>query len=154
MEAYLKHAAGWASKVTTLTSGTTTTVEAGKNDFLLYPRNASEYFILENRAQSGRDASLPDAGVAIWHVDVNGNNSNEQMTASQHYECSLEQADGRFDLEHRVNGGDVEDLYGGAVGTFGAATTPSSNWWDGTPSGLEIEEVSAVGPSMTVRTRA
>jgi hypothetical protein len=154
VEAYLKHAAGWSSRVTTLAAGTTATVEAGKNDFLIHARNTSEYFILENRQQSGRDAALPDAGVAIWHVDVNGNNSNEQMTATQHYECSLEQADSRFDLERRANAGDVEDLYGGAAGTFGAATTPSSNWWDGTASGLEIEQVSAVGASMTVKTRA
>jgi M6 family metalloprotease-like protein len=153
VEAYLKHAAGWSTRVTTLAAGTTSTVEAGKNDFLLHARNASEYFILENRQQSGRDAALPDAGLAIWHVDVNGNNSHEQMTASQHYECSLEQADARFDLERRANAGDVEDLYGGAASTFGAATAPSSNWWDGTASGLEIEQVSAVGTSMTVKTK-
>lgn len=154
VEAYLKHAAGWASRVTTLASGTTTTVEAGTNDFLIHARSASEYFILENRQQSGRDATLPDAGVAIWHVDVTGNNSHEQMTAGEHYECSLEQADNRFDLERRVNAGDAEDLYGGAAGAFGAATAPTSNWWDGTASGLEIEQVSAVGASMTVTTRA
>ncbi|MBG6240039.1 M6 family metalloprotease-like protein [Mycetocola sp. CAN_C7] len=154
VEAYLKHAAGWSSRVTTLTSGMTATVEAGKNDFLLHARNASEYFILENRRQSGRDAALPDAGLAIWHVDVNGNNSHEQMTASQHYECSLEQADNRFDLERRVNGGDAEDLYGGTASSFGPATAPSSNWWDGTASGLDISQISAVGTSMTVTTRA
>jgi M6 family metalloprotease-like protein len=154
VEAYLKHAAGWASRVTTVTSGTTTTVEAGKNDFLIHARNASEYFILENRHQSGRDAALPDAGLAIWHVDVNGNNSHEQMTASQHYECSLEQADNRFDLERRVNAGDAEDLYGGTTTSFGTATAPNSNWWDGSASGLEIEQISAVGASMTVKTRA
>ncbi|MET0885607.1 MAG: hypothetical protein ABWX92_04080, partial [Mycetocola sp.] len=154
VEAYLKHAAGWASRVTTLTSGITATVEAGKNDFLIHARSASEYFILENRQQSGRDATLPDAGVAIWHVDVNGNNSNEQMTPSQHYECSLEQADNRFDLERRANGGDAEDLYGGTAASFGPATAPNSNWWDGSASGLDIEAISAVGASMTVKTRA
>ena len=154
VEAYLKHAAGWASRVTTLAGGTTATVEAGTNDFLIHARNAAEYFILENRQQSGRDAALPDAGLAIWHVDINGNNSHEQMTASQHYECSLTQADNRFDLERRSNGGDAEDLYGGAAAAFGAATAPASNWWDGSASGLEIEQVSAVGASMTVTTRA
>lgn len=154
VEAYLKHAAGWATRVTTLTSGMTATVEAGKNDFLIHARNSSEYFILENRQQSGRDATLPDAGVAIWHVDVNGNNSHEQMTPSQHYECALEQADNRFDLERRANAGDSEDLYGGAAASFGPGTAPSSNWWDGSASGLDIEAISAVGASMTVKTRA
>ena len=113
VDAYLKHAAGWASRVSTLASGMTATVEAGKN-FLIHARNASEYLFLENRQQSGRHATLPDAGVAIWHVDVNGNNSHEQMTASQHYQCFLEQADNRFDLEPGVNAGDAEDLYSAA----------------------------------------
>lgn len=154
VDAYLKHAAGWGSRVTTLGSGMTATVEAGKNDFLIHAKNAAEYFIIENRQKSGRDASLPDAGIAIWHVDVNGNNSYEQMTPAQHYELSLEQADNRFDMERKVNGGDADDLYGGAQGAFGAGTAPSSNWWDGSASGLEIESISAVAASMTVKTRA
>ncbi len=154
VDAYLKHAAGWASKVTTLGSGMTATVEAGKNDFLLHAKNAAEYFIIENRQKSGRDASLPDEGIAIWHVDVNGNNSYEQMTPAQHYELSLEQADNRFDMERKVNGGDADDLYGGAQGAFGANTAPSSKWWDGSASELEIESISAVAASMTVKTRA
>lgn len=154
VDAYLKHAAGWTSRLTTLASGMTATVAAGSNDFLLHARSASEYFILENRAQSGRDATLPDAGLAIWHVEENGNNSNEQMTAAQHYECSLEQADNRFDLERRVNAGDAEDLFGGSASTFGPSTAPSSTWWDGSASGLDIESISAVGASMTVKTRA
>ncbi|WP_026926224.1 M6 family metalloprotease domain-containing protein [Granulicoccus phenolivorans] len=154
VEAYLKHAAGWASRVTTLTSGMTATLESGKNDFALHARNAQEYFILENRQQTGRDASLPDAGIAIWHCDVKGNNSFEQMTPAQHYECSLEQADNRFDLERRVNRGDAEDLYGGAAAAFGPGTAPNSAWWDASTSGLDIDQISAVGASMTVRTRA
>ncbi len=153
VDAYLKHAAGWASKVTTLGSGVTATVEAGKNDFLLHAKNAAEYFIIENRQKSGRDAALPDEGVAIWHVDVKGNNSHEQMTPAKHYELSLEQADNRFDLERRVNNGDADDLYGGAKGTFGTNTAPSSKWWDGSVSGLEIESISAVAKTMTIKTR-
>jgi hypothetical protein len=63
----------------------------GINDFMMHRRNATEYFICENRQQAGRDAGLPDAGLAIWHVDELGNNSNEQMTPASHYELSLEQ---------------------------------------------------------------
>ncbi|MGR7026255.1 M6 family metalloprotease domain-containing protein [Geodermatophilus sp. URMC 62] len=153
VSAYLKQASGWASSVTPLTPGTTSTLEAGTNDFLVHRRNATEYFVLENRQQVGRDRSLPDAGLVIWHVDELGDNSFEQMTPAQHYECSLEQADGRFDLEHRSNAGDASDLYGAPYATaFGNATTPDSRWWDGDASGLEIESISAPGPKMTVTT--
>jgi M6 family metalloprotease-like protein len=153
VDAYLKDQAGWTSTLTTLSAGTTATVSAGRNDFLIHARNADEYFILENRAHAGRDTALPDAGLAIWHVDRLGSNNNEQMTAGEHYECSLEQADGRFDLERAVNTGDVEDLFGGSSASrFGRATQPDSNWWDGTPSGLEISEITAPGPTITVLT--
>ena len=153
VNAYLKNEAGWASKVTTLQPSTTFPVIAGRNDFLIHSRNANEYFIIENRQQSGRDAALPDAGLAIWHVDETGSNSNEQMTPTMHYELSLEQADNRFDLEHRSNAGDTGDLFGiPGTTSFGNNTSPNARWWDGTLSGLEIIAVSAPGPTMTVTT--
>ncbi len=152
--AHLKNAAGWASKVTPLAPGTTATVTAGSNDFLIHRKSATEYFILENRQQAGRDASLPDAGLAIWHVDHLGNNSMEQMTAGQHYECSLAQADARADLERKVNAGDATDLFGGpTAAAFGPGTAPSSHWWDGNPSGLDIEQISEPGSTMTFKVR-
>lgn len=154
VDAYLKNEATWTRTLTTVTPGTTMTLQACTNDFLIHSRNVDEYFILENRQQTGRDAALPDAGLAIWHVDETGSNSNEQMTPAQHYELSLEQADNRFDLEREVNAGDSEDLYGGpSAPAFGSGTAPNSNWWDGTVSGLEIEEISAPAATITVRTR-
>jgi M6 family metalloprotease-like protein len=154
VSAYLKDVAGWTSSMSNLGAGTTATLTAGVNDFLIHRKNANEYFILENRQRTGRDTALPDAGVAIWHVDRLGSNNNEQMTPTQHYELSLEQADGRFDLERRANGGDVEDLYGSPTATrFGTATAPASTWWDGTNSGLEIVDVSAPGTTMTISTQ-
>lgn len=101
--AYLKNAAGWASSLEYIEAGTTGAVTAGSNDFFIYHKNATEYFIVENRQRSGRDASLPDDGVAIWHIDELGSNNNEQGTPAQHYECALEQADGSFDLENKSN---------------------------------------------------
>jgi hypothetical protein len=153
ISAYLKNVAGWTSRATTLEPAVTATVSSGRNDFLFHRKSATEYFIIENRQQDQRDAALPDAGLLIWHVDELGSNSNEQMTASEHYELSLEQADGRFDLERNADYGDGNDLFGspGPV-AFSATTSPNSNWWDGTPSGLSIVDVSAPAASMTVRT--
>ncbi len=153
VSAYLKNEAGWTSKLTTLAPGSSFPVSAGANDFLIHAKNSTEYFIIENRRQAGRDAALPDAGLLIWHVDENGSNSNEQMSAAQHYELSLEQADNHFDLEHGANQGDSSDLYGSPdTQMFADASTPNSKWWDGSASGLDIVAVSAPGPIVTVKT--
>jgi hypothetical protein len=153
VDAYLKHEAGWTSRLTTVNPGMTATVSAGMNDFVLYPKGPTEYFIIENRQQAGRDALLPDAGLAIWHVDTQGSNNNEQMTPAQHYELSIEQADGRFDLEHQANSGDGTDLFGAPQATrFADDTAPDSHWWDGGASGLVIEQISASGAVMTFTT--
>lgn len=153
VDAYLKAEAGWASRLTSITPGTTATVHSGQNDFHVFTKSATEYFIIENRQQSGRDAELPDSGLAIWHVDENGSNSNEQMTRQSHYECSLEQADGQFDLERNKNPGDAGDLFGDPGRTrFADDTTPDSRWWNGRVSGLNITSVSAPGITMTFKT--
>jgi M6 family metalloprotease-like protein len=148
--AYLKNAAGWADSVTPISPGTTVSVVADQNDFHLHEKNSTEYFIIENRQQTGRDAGIPDAGLAIWHIDETASNNNEQMTAAMHYECALEQADGDFDLENGANSGDGADLFAApAAADFDQSSTPNSNWWDGSSSGLDISSVSAPGPTMT-----
>ncbi len=149
--AYLKNEAGWATKVTSITPGITASLSAANNDFYVYAKNATEYFIIENRQKADRDTFLPDAGLAIWHVDEQKNGNNEeQMTPSKHYECSLEQADGRFDLEKDVNAGDSEDLFSSPHKTeFLDSTSPNSKWWDGSNSGLNITEISVSGATMT-----
>ena len=152
INAYLKNEVGWSTSLTTISPGITATLNAANNDFYIHAKSATEYFIIENRQKTGRDISLPDSGLAIWHIDESGNNSNEQMTAAQHYECSLEQADNRFDLEHNANAGDANDLFG-APGTiqFNDGTGPNSKWWDGSNSDLKISEISAPAAIMTFK---
>ena len=69
VSAYLKNQAGWTSRISEASPGTAVTLAAGTNDFLIHRRSRTEYFILENRQRAGRDAALPDAGIAIWHAD-------------------------------------------------------------------------------------
>ncbi len=151
--AYLKNEAGWSTSLTTINPGITATLNAANNDFYIHAKSATEYFIIENRQKSGRDISLPDSGLAIWHIDEAGSNSNEQMTAAQHYECSIEQADNTFDLENGSNGGDANDLFGAPGNTqFNDSTSPNSKWWDGSNSDLKISEISASAAIMTFKT--
>ena len=152
ISAYLKRLSGWAGMVQALEHGKTVTLEAGGNHMAMLAKNEGEYFLVENRQKSGRDAALPDAGLAIWHADENGSNNEESMTAARHYELSLEQADGLFELERSPQElGDANDLYAGAGAHFGDDTTPTSRWWDGTSSFLTLDRFSASGAAMTFR---
>jgi M6 family metalloprotease-like protein len=152
VSAYLKRLSGWANSVTAITHDSSITLSAETNDFAIHARSGREYFLIENRRRTGRDAALPDEGLAIWHIDEDGNNDHEHMTASNHYECSLEQADGQFQLERqRGQYGDTADLFAGAAARFADNTVPSSKWWNGTPSQLSVDQISGPGASITFR---
>ncbi len=152
INAYLKRLSGWARTVTPLEHDRTVTLGAATNDFAVYSRGGREYFLIENRRKAGRDASLPDEGLAVWHVDEDGSNNHEQMTGVNHYELSLEQADGLFQLERLRNQfGDTNDLFAGAAARFGDDTVPGSKWWNGTSSNLTIDQIAAAGATMTFR---
>jgi M6 family metalloprotease-like protein len=152
INAYLKYRAGWAENVTAITAGLNATIRAGVNEFFIHRKNNIEYFIVENRQKAGRDAALPGAGLAIWHVDEQGANENQQMTPNQHYECALVQADGEFDLENGETYGEAKDLYySGGNDRFAGGTNPNSRWWNGMSSNLDISNISAAGVSMTFK---
>lgn len=152
ISAYLKRLSGWARNVIPVAHGQQITLAAGSNEFAIYSRGGREYFLIENRHKSGRDSALPDEGLAIWHIDEEGDNSHEQMTSGSHYELSLEQADGLFQFERqRGHDGDAADLFAGPAGRFADNTVPDSKWWNGTASNLTIDQISAPGPSVTFR---
>ncbi len=114
------------------------------------PSRDNEYFLIEHRhygsGQLGGDRwaqHVPDQGVMIWHIDDNvRGNENEHMNSYSHYQVSLEQQDGDFDLE----GGqyaDYWDLYDAFSPGFNDYSLPSSRWWSGGASGLSIKVIEA-----------
>lgn len=112
--------------------------------------NGNEYFMVENRQQTGYDSSLSRYGsgvhgVAIYHVDENVlvrnfNRPNEAAnwfqsrkqgvtsdpeTGETHYGISILQADNKWDLEKNVNSADSGDLYKTGQ-SFTPTSTPNS----------------------------
>ncbi|GAL85980.1 hypothetical protein CHU_0709 [Sporocytophaga myxococcoides] len=150
--AYLRMSVGWENPLSL--NGQTGSVTVNSNALTSYiytnPDNSDELFVIEARIKTGRHAALRDEGLVIWHVDLSGRNYRPQMTPESHYQISIEQADGAFDLENYVNGGDASDLFDASSNsTFNATSFPNSNWWDGSPSGLNITNISAIGSTMT-----
>lgn len=113
------------------------------------PSNRNEAYYIEAIHQSGQNSEQPDQGLAIWHVDSSGSNSNEWKPYIQ-----MEHADGNRDPEYKRNRGDGSDLFDYA-GEFSntlpnAQTSRGTNalWWNGSDSGLSISSISS--PAQTI----
>ena len=108
------------------------------------PNDPLEYFVIEARMNTtiGNYSFPVPRGLLIWHVDEHVTTSNiyPQMTPTQHYRISVEQADGLFQLEGNINPGDAGDVYvPGKV--FNDIVIPDAKWWNGNASTLSISNI-------------
>jgi|GEM_PF-5953504 len=155
---YLRARAGWTTLIE-LSDGPVQTysIDANSNTHYRYsnPADSNEFFIVEavNNTSNSWWQALPDQGLLIWHIDENVSdgtgNRNQDMTESLHYQVSLEQADGLFELEFDgSNGGDTDDAFTNGD-EFTSSSVPSSDWWDGSSSNVTISDISNTASTMT-----
>jgi M6 family metalloprotease-like protein len=152
---HFKDLVGW-SNVVDLTAASNVTVSlpstgnVGRR--IRKPGSNTELFMVENRGTGDKwAASVPDKGICIWHIDdAKSGNSSQEMTSGLHYQVSLEQADGAFDLENDRDSGDGLDCFDSGDPDFSDITSPDADWWDGTNSGIRIHVTSAAGANMNV----
>jgi immune inhibitor A len=106
----------------------------------------TEYFLLENRQQTGFDSGLPGAGLLVWHVDE----AQEGNSDESHYLVGLLQADGLRELELNFNRGDGGDPYPGWNGntSLTGTSSPSSQSYAGQDTGVVVSGISESGDPM------
>ena len=115
-----------------------------------------EYWLAENRQQTGFDAGLPASGLLIWHIfeDIDNCDPNSDEGTSPPGNprlVVLEQADGDFDLEcyspADCNEGDGGDPWPGSTSnqTFDGGSIPGSLTYAGSPSGVCITGIATQG---------
>ncbi|MFT5473136.1 MAG: M6 family metalloprotease-like protein, partial [Kiritimatiellia bacterium] len=168
---YLKYHSGWmdAVELTDLTPPIRLSTDVDGTIAYTYSNTnagwTDEYFFIENRSKVGgweAGGNRPDSGLMISHIDESENGTeDEQMTEANHYEHSVEQADGLLELENNTGGADNDDLFhSGGTGPnteFSDTTSPNAKWWEGADgsatsganSGLHIHDISAAGSTMT-----
>ena len=115
--------------------------------------NENEYFLFENRAARGYDKGLDKlegttdftGGLLILHIDDNmEDNENES-----HKWVDVEEA-ANSGLDSGSDKGHINNLYfSGNVDNFTPTSSPSSDTYTGTQSGLSISNVSTAQTSMT-----
>lgn len=99
-----------------------------------------EYFLLENRQQTGWDTYIPGHGMLVWHVDYVDNvwSSNRVNNTASHQYVDIEEADGTENEYSRAG-----DAFPGTSGvtSFTSETKPAMKTWRGTALNYPITEI-------------
>ncbi len=162
VDGFLKSWLGWA-QVTSVTApvnqGFALAAANGNNAVVRVAPSvaSSQFFVIENRQQTGYDTGLPGSqgGLAVYHCDGSIlTDTNIRLTNSINMNptnagIALEQADGSNSLVSGSWGSDADYFRAGNNSTFNASTNPNSNLKNGTPSGINVSNVSASGAVMT-----
>jgi N-acetylneuraminic acid mutarotase len=102
-----------------------------------------EFFMVQNRARAGNDTGLPADGLLIWHVDASLNAGRTDFlydnSGTEHKLLRLMEADGQEEIEDG-QAADAYDFFTQGK-SFGPDTTPSSNRYDGTGSGVYVNNI-------------
>lgn len=153
--AWCKHDQQWVN-VVNHTSNASITIEDVKqsNDVHRLWKNGAvgdEFFLVENRQQTGFDEFLPAEGLLIWHIDENIASNSDEV----HPKVALEQADGHDHLSNGVNRGDGGDAWPGTSGStkFNDTSNPDSRDYAGNKTCVAVENIPASAQSMTVKVK-
>ncbi len=115
----------------------------------------TEYFLLENRRQSGYNTYLPGAGLLLYHIDETVTTGNQYPwypggPDNGHFLVALEQADSHWDLETGTNFGDAGDPWPGSTNAqvFDQGSVPNSRSYSDAYSRVEIRNISTADSLM------
>lgn len=113
-------------------------------------RSSNEYFLLENRQQTGWDEYIPGHGMLVWHVDYNTSvwNMNTVNNDSDHQYVDIEEADD-IQSESTQDG----DPFPGVsnVTMIDDDTSPSLKSWNGNRTERRISGITETDGLITFR---
>ena len=128
----------------------------GPDTVLRISLTTDEYFLLENRYNTGFDQYLSGRGVLIWHIDdsIGSIYFNDVNVDENHKRVDLEEADGRDDLDKMASYGDYADpYYMDNAWMFTPSTVPDSRSYSGDDSGVYVINIGDSGAAMTLDIR-
>jgi len=143
LSAFEREALGWGSPVELEIAGEYVLSSIETNHFYRINSEAieTEYFLLENRQQTGWDSYLEGHGMLIYHIDLSDPDAfytNRVNADEAHPYVAIKVADG---VLHQANYSG--DPFPGTTGknSFGDDTSPSSRLWDGTPLDKPVSDI-------------
>lgn len=139
--AFERYALSWIDPTVLSDPDNVTLNPVGQNEAFIIPsEDPGEFFLLENRQQTGWDSYIPSHGMLIWHVDYDAYawRSNTVNNSSYHQHVDIEEADGTQN-SWSVDG----DPFPGSkkVTSFTDDTNPSMRLWNGAGLNLPITDI-------------
>lgn len=139
---YERNAMGWAD-LTVLDGPNTITLEHildNNKGCIICTENRNEFFLLENRQQTGWDAFIPGHGMLIWHIDFNAGvwSKNTVNNDPKHQYIDIEEASGRPNNDNAAFMAAYTFPGTSRVTSFTDDTTPSMRSWGGKALNLPI----------------
>lgn len=157
---YERNALGWIDPIV-IDGRTSITLEAineSNQGCIIETGNENEFFLLENRQQTGWDAYIPGHGMLIWHIDYNPTVwiKNAVNNQSKHNYVDIEEARGSWasidDFSAYPNAYSMyyqalaDYAFPGSMGvtSFTDDTQPSMRTWAGKGLGLPITDIEEI----------
>lgn len=139
--AFERYALGWLDPEPITGVEEVTLRPVGENVARIIPSdNPNEYFLLENRQQTGWDTYIPGHGMLVWHIDYDPVRwaANTVNNSTRHQCVDIEEADGKQSSWNRDG-----DAFPGTQGvtSFTDDTNPSMRLWDGTAMNRPLTEI-------------
>jgi len=148
MSAWVRAKLGWISPAEISAAGdyTLSPASTGTQCYQIKTPNSNEYFLLENRYKTGFDASLPGSGLAIFHVNTNKYNNDDENNKV----TDLEEADGKNQLDKNTNRGDAGDVFPGSSNNtaFNDLSNPDAKTYDAKITGIDIQQIQLNGSTI------
>lgn len=139
--AYEKNALNWVEPIEITGAETFHLQPVSTGQFCLIPTdNTTEFFLLENRQQSGWDTYIPGHGMLIWHVDYDANTfaQNVVNNTQSHQYVDIQEANNNPNNANRNAMAGWPFPGTSAKTSFTATTTPAMVSWSGTAINLPI----------------
>lgn len=147
--AFERYALGWV-KPREVDRAVSATLPAIDNNICGIIRSSkdTEFFLLENRQQTGWDTYIPHHGMLIWHIDYNSSvwSQNSVNNSSSHQYVDIEEADGTQN-SYTISG----DPFPGTSNktSFTSSTNPAMKTWSGTGLNYPITDIKETGGVIT-----
>lgn len=148
---YERYSLGWIDPTVLDGPATISLNSIGSNRGCIIPTgDENEFFLIENRQQTGWDAYIPGHGMLVWHIDYDPTvwNRNVVNNTASHQYVDLEEADGTQSEYSRAG-----DAFPGTAGitSFTDDTRPSMKTWSGRRLNLPITEIKEQNGTITFK---